>query len=131
MNAEIAEGLLYTKDHEWVRMEGKRARIGITDYAQRELGDVVYVDLKPEGTSLGKGDALGTVESVKAVSDVYAPLAGTIVEVNPELEKSPELVNADCYGRGWMVLMERSSEAEAGRLMDAEAYRAYLEKEAK
>ena len=127
----IPEGLRYTKDHEWVRVEGGSARIGITDYAQHELGDVVFVDLKPAGTAVGKGDPVGTVESVKAVSDVYSPVSGTIKEVNTDLESSPELVNEDCYGRGWMVLVQGSPPEEIDALMDAGAYGDYLSKEAK
>ncbi|HPE44319.1 MAG TPA: glycine cleavage system protein GcvH, partial [Deltaproteobacteria bacterium] len=94
----IPEGLRYSKDHEWVRFEDGSVRIGITDYAQHELGDVVFVDLKPAGTKVGEGDPVGTVESVKAVSDVYSPVSGTVTDVNPDLESSPELVNGDCYG---------------------------------
>lgn len=127
----IPEGLRYTKDHEWVRVEDGSARIGITDYAQHELGDVVFVDLKPAGTAVGKGDPVGTVESVKAVSDVYSPVSGTIKEVNTDLESSPELVNEDCYGRGWMVLVQVSPPEEIDALMDAGAYGDYLSKEAK
>lgn len=127
----IPEDLRYTKDHEWVKVEEASVRIGITDYAQHELGDVVFVDLKAEGTAVHKGDPVGTVESVKAVSDVYAPVSGTITEVNPDLDPGPELVNQDCYGRGWMVVIAGASMEEINLLMDARAYGEYLAKEAK
>lgn len=127
----IPEGVRYTRDHEWVKIEGSSVRIGITDYAQHELGDVVFVDLKPVGTTVRKGDPAGTVESVKAVSDVYSPVSGTITEVNQDLESNPELVNEDCYGRGWMVVMEAASPGETDALMDAAAYGDYLSREAR
>lgn len=127
----IPDGLRYSKDHEWVGTEDGSVRIGITDYAQHELGDVVFVDLKPTGTAVRKGDPVGTVESVKAVSDVYSPVSGTITGVNPDLESSPELVNEDCYGRGWMVVVQAASADEIDELMDAAAYSDYLSKEAK
>ncbi len=127
----IPEGLRYTKDHEWVRIEDGSIRIGITDYAQHEMGDVVFVDLQPAGTALSKGDPVGTVESVKAVSDIYSPVSGTIKVVNPELESGPELVNEDCYGKGWMVVVDGASPGEIDALMDAAAYNDYLSKEAK
>ena len=127
----IPEGLRYSKDHEWVRFEDGSVRIGITDYAQHELGDVVFVDLKPAGTKVGEGDPVGTVESVKAVSDVYSPVSGTVTDVNPDLESSPELVNEDCYGRGWMGVVQGASGQELDKLMDAAAYGDYLSKEAK
>lgn len=127
----IPEGLRYTKDHEWAKVEKDNVRMGITDYAQHELGDIVFVDLSPAGTTVRKGDSVGTVESVKAVSEVYAPVSGTIASINPELETSPELVNQDCYGRGWMVVISAPSTEETHVLMDAEAYREYLSKEAK
>lgn len=128
---DVPEGLLYTRDHEWARREDGRVRVGITDYAQKELGDVVFVELKAAGTPVTKGDPLGTVESVKAVSDVYAPVTGVIADVNAELETSPELVNQDCYGRGWMVLLEGVDEADLAGLMDASGYKEYLAEEAK
>jgi len=127
----IPEGLLYTKDHEWAKTEGGSVRLGITDYAQHELGDIVFVDLKAAGANINKGDTIGTVESVKAVSDVYSPVPGTITEANTELEATPELVNQDCYGRGWMVLMEASDLGSLSDLMDAAAYRDYVAHEAK
>jgi len=127
----IPGDLRYTKDHEWAKIENASVRVGITDYAQSELGDVVYVDLKPALTKVAKGDAIGTVESVKAVSEVYAPISGTISEVNTALEQTPELVNKDCYGQGWMVVITVKEAGEIDSLMDAKAYGEYLSAEAK
>jgi glycine cleavage system H protein len=127
----IPGDLRYTKDHEWAKIENAAVRVGITDYAQSELGDVVYVDLKPALTKVAKGDAIGTVESVKAVSEVYAPISGTISEVNTALEQTPELVNKDCYGQGWMVVITVEKTGELDSLMDAKAYGEYLSAEAK
>lgn len=127
----IPENLKYTKDHEWAGIEGGSVRVGITDYAQNELGDIVFVDFKPAGTEVVKGDAVCTVESVKAVSDVYAPVSGTITETNPLLEQTPELVNQDCYGQGWMVVIRREKEGEPDDLIEAPAYREYLSAEVK
>ncbi len=116
----------YTKDHEWVQIEGKRARIGITDHAQAELGDVVFVELPSMGTVVKKGGQLGTVESVKAVSDVFAPLSGKVVAVNTELEASPETVNQSPHADGWIVILEISDPAEAEDLLGAAAYEALI-----
>jgi len=127
----VPDGLRYTKEHEWARAENGSVRLGITDYAQHELGDIVFVDLNPVHSKVKKGDSIGTVESVKAVSEVYSPVTGTITEANAELEASPELVNQDCYGRGWMVVIAASEAGELGSLMDTEAYRDYIAKEAK
>jgi glycine cleavage system H protein len=127
----IPDGLRYTKEHEWAKWENGSVCLGITDYAQHELGDIVFVDLKPAGSKVKKGDSIGTVESVKAVSEVYSPVEGTITESNTELETSPELVNQDCYGKGWMVVIAAPEAGELGGLMDTEAYRDYLAKEAK
>jgi glycine cleavage system H protein len=127
----IPDGLRYTKDHEWAKTENGSVRMGITDYAQHELGDIVFVDLKPVGSTVKKGDSIGTVESVKAVSEVYSPVSGLITEANTELEASPELVNQDCYGRGWMAVIAAPEAGGLGSLMDTEAYRDYLAKEAK
>jgi glycine cleavage system H protein len=127
----IPEELRYTKDHEWAKVEDGFILLGITDYAQHELGDIVFVDLKPGGTTIKKGESVGTLESVKAVSDVYSPVTGTIAEVNLDLETSPELVNQDCYGKGWMVRLEITAPDELSSLMDPSAYREYLAQEAK
>jgi glycine cleavage system H protein len=127
----IPDDLRYTKDHEWARIEGTTVRIGITDYAQHEMGDVVYVDLSPAGTRVSKGDPVGSVESVKAVSEVFSPLAGTITEANTALEQTPELVNQDCYGQGWMVVITIGRVEDSEGLMDAKAYEEYLQAEAK
>lgn len=116
------DNLRYTKEHEWIRMEGDTAVIGITDFAQGELGDIVYVEIETVGKTLQAGAVFGTVEAVKTVSDLYLPVAGTIKEVNPELSKAPELVNTDPYGKGWMVKMTVSNPAEIEGLMDASAY---------
>lgn len=116
------ENLRYTKDHEWIRMEGEEAIIGITDFAQQELGDIVYVEIETVGKPLTSGAVFGTVEAVKTVSDLFLPLSGTITEVNPKLNSNPELVNTDPYGEGWMVRMKVDTPSEADGLMDAEAY---------
>jgi glycine cleavage system H protein len=115
------ENLRYTKEHEWIRMDGGHAVIGITDFAQHELGDIVYVEVETIGKHLTEGTVFGTVEAVKTVSDLYLPISGTIVELNPKLNANPELVNNDPYGDGWMVRMKPDS-AEIGGLMDAAAY---------
>ena len=114
--------LRYTKDHEWIKLEGNTATIGITDFAQRELGDIVYVEVETVGKTLMAEAVFGTVEAVKTVSDLYLPVSGTINEVNPALANSPELVNSDPYGEGWMVKMTVNSPADVEALMDAAAY---------
>jgi glycine cleavage system H protein len=114
--------LRYTKEHEWVSIEGDTATVGITDFAQRELGDIVYVEVETVGKSLKSGDVFGTVEAVKTVSDLYLPISGTITELNPKLASSPELVNTDPYGEGWMVKMKLENAADANQLMNADAY---------
>lgn len=114
--------LRYTKDHEWIKLDGNIATIGITEFAQRELGDIVYVDVNTVGKSLGAEEVFGTVEAVKTVSDLYLPVAGTIKEVNTALEKQPELVNNDPYNEGWMVKVEVANPADVDGLMTAEAY---------
>ena len=115
--------LKYTKDHEWVKIEGNEATIGITEFAQRELGDIVYVDIPSVGKEVAKEEVFGTVEAVKTVSDLYLPVSGTVVEVNPELEANPESVNSDPYGKGWMMKMEMADPAEADGLLNADAYK--------
>jgi glycine cleavage system H protein len=114
--------LRYTKDHEWVLLEGNTVTIGITDFAQHELGDIVYVDISTKGKSLGAEDVFGTVEAVKTVSDLFLPASGTITEVNPALEANPELVNSDPYGEGWMIKMTVDNPGDLDKLMDAKAY---------
>jgi glycine cleavage system H protein len=113
--------LKYTKDHEWVRVSGDQARVGITDYAQKQLGDVVYLELPEVGRTFNKGDVFGTIESVKAVSELYAPVAGEVVEVNSALTQKPEAVNTDPHG-SWMVVLKVSNAGEANELLDAAAY---------
>lgn len=116
------DNLRYTKDHEWVRLEGNIATIGITDFAQGELGDIVYVEIETVGKSLDAESVFGTVEAVKTVSDLFLPLSGTINELNPALAGKPELVNNDPYGGGWMIKMTVKNPADVGALMTAEAY---------
>ncbi len=123
---QFPDNLKYTKDHEWILLEGNVATVGITDFAQRELGDIVFVDINAVGKSLGANDTFGTVEAVKTVSDLYLPVAGTINEVNPGLDGSPESVNADPYGAGWMVKMTVDNTADVDALMDAAAYKALI-----
>ena|SRR5436190_22358888 len=116
------ENLRYTKDHEWIRVEGDVAIVGITDFAQHELGDIVYVEIETVGQDLKSGDVFGTVEAVKTVSDLFLPLDGVITEINPKLNSSPEVVNNDPYGDGWMVKLKLANVADADTLMDAAAY---------
>jgi glycine cleavage system H protein len=121
------ENLRYTKDHEWIRMEeGNIAVIGITDFAQQELGDIVYVEVETVGKSLEAETVFGSVEAVKTVSDLYLPVSGTITELNPELANSPELVNTDPYGNGWMVKLKVSNPSDIDTLMDATAYQSVV-----
>jgi glycine cleavage system H protein len=119
---EFPGTLKYTKDHEWIKIEGNVATVGITEFAQQELGDIVFVDIDAKDKQLAANEIFGTVEAVKTVSDLYLPLAGTITEVNPDLESNPEYVNQDPYGKGWMVKMTIDNPAEADDLMDAAAY---------
>jgi glycine cleavage system H protein len=118
------ENLRYTKDHEWVSLDGTTATIGITDFAQRELGDIVYIDITAKGKAVAAEEIFGTVEAVKTVSDLFSPLAGTITETNPALDTKPELVNTDPYGQGWMVKMTIADVEDFGKLMDSAAYSA-------
>ncbi|HEX9340280.1 MAG TPA: glycine cleavage system protein GcvH [Thermoplasmata archaeon] len=124
--SNVPETLRYTKDHEWARFEGNRARVGITDYAQDQLTDVVYVELPPVGKAIKQGDPLGTVESVKAVSEIFAPISGKVIDVNQALADKPELVNKDPYGEGWMVVLEAAGPSQANSLMDAATYRGHI-----
>ena len=119
----IPENLFYTEDHEWIRVEGDVAYIGITDFAQKELGDIVYVEIETEGESLDKGEVFGTVEAVKTVSDLFMPVSGTVEEFNEELESEPEIVNSDPYGDGWMIKVKMSDESEKDALLSAAAYK--------
>lgn len=119
----LPENLKYTKDHEWVRVEGDVAYVGITDFAQSELGDIVYVDIDTVDKQISKEEVFGTVEAVKTVSDLFSPLSGTVLEVNEQLDGSPELVNSDAYGDGWIVKMSIDNAAEVEELLTADAYR--------
>jgi len=118
--------LKYTKDHEWIALEGNVATIGITEFAQHELGDIVYVDISTKGKALAAEDVFGTVEAVKTVSDLFLPASGTVTEINPALEANPELVNSDPYGQGWMIKMTVDNTADIEALMNAEAYGALV-----
>ena len=120
---EIPNDLHYTIEHEWVRLKNNRATIGITDFAQGQLGDVVFVELPVEGTELAKENTFGVVESVKTVSDIYAPMTGKVVAVNKDLESQPELVNSDPYGQGWMIEIEFSNSSPEQNLLSADQYR--------
>ncbi len=122
------ENLKYTKDHEWIKTEGDMGTVGITEYAQGELGDVVFVELPAVGKMLKQHDSFGTIEAVKAVSDLYAPISGSITEINKELEKTPETVNKDPYSAGWMVRIKLSNPSEVAGLLDAAAYKALIGK---
>ena len=126
---EFPANLRYTKEHEWARQEGNRVVVGITDYAQKELGDVVFVELPEVGTRIETMGTFGVVESVKAVSDLYAPVSGTIVEANIILEDQPELVNASPYGQGWIVVIEAVHPEEFQQLLTAAEYQAYVAQE--
>ena len=116
--------LKYTNDHEWIKLEGDTATLGITDFAQRELGDIVFIDISEVGNPLQANEIFGTIEAVKTVSDLYLPVSGTVTEINPELESNPELVNQDPYDKGWMVKMKVDNPADIEGLMDAAAYEA-------
>jgi len=118
--------LKYTKDHEWIKIGGNTATIGITDFAQSELGDIVYIDITTAGQSLNAGDVFGTVEAVKTVSDLFMPVAGKVAEVNKNLDKNPESVNKDPYGEGWMVKIELSNPSEVNQLLNASDYKSLV-----
>ncbi len=119
----IPDNLKYTKGHEWIRVEGDIAYVGISDYAQGELGDIVFVEIETVGETLDKGEAFGTIEAVKTVSDVYMPVSGEVLEMNPALEDTPEVVNKDPYGEGWMIKISVKDPSELDDLMDAAAYK--------
>jgi glycine cleavage system H protein len=123
--------LKYTRDHEWVRIEGDKGTVGITDYAQKQLGDVVFVELPEVGRTLKEHESFGTVESVKAVSELFSPVAGEVVETNALLVQSPEMINTDPYGKAWMIKVRLQDPAAVDALMDAAAYRQFVESEAK
>lgn len=118
----IPNDLKYTKDHEWVRIDGEVATVGITDFAQGELGDIVFVEVETEGESLDREETFGSVEAVKTVSDLFMPVSGEVIEFNEEIESSPELVNEDPYGKGWMIKIQLSDLSEVDDLLDADAY---------
>ena len=118
--------LKYTKEHEWIRVEGEEAVVGITDYAQSQLGDIVFVECETVGDALEAGETFGTIEAVKTVSDLYLPVAGEVLEFNEELEGEPELVNKDLYGKGWIVKIKISDETELDGLLNADAYKAII-----
>ncbi len=120
---EFPDGLLYTKDHEWVKIEGDVATVGVTDFAQSELGDIVFVELPEEGGTLGVNESFGVAESVKTVSDLYSPLSGDVIEINKELEAAPELVNESPYEKGWMIKLKISDPKERESLLNAADYK--------
>ena len=122
----IPNNLKYTKEHEWVLVEGSVGTIGVTDYAQGELGDVVYVDIDPALSEIKKGESIGTIEAVKTVSDIFAPYSGKVIELNNEVKDNPEIVNTDPYGKGWMIKVEISNTADLADLLDASAYQALI-----
>jgi glycine cleavage system H protein len=126
---DIPEDLRYTREHEWARMKGDRIVVGITDFAQDQLGDVVYVELPDVGDPVKKGEAFGVVESTKAVSELFAPVSGKVVEVNDPLSDAPETINEDAYEEGWMIAIQPSDPKELESLMDAKAYRAFVEEQ--
>jgi len=123
---DFPAGLKYTKDHEWIKVEGNEAYIGITEFAQRELGDIVYIDITSIGKEVGKDEVFGTVEAVKTVSDLFMPVAGTITEINPALDKQPELVNTDPYGGGWMVKATLQDASAVSALLSADSYKTLI-----
>ena len=124
----IPEELLYTEDHEWIKIEGDEATVGITEFAQGELGDIVYVEIETEGETIEKGEMFGTIEAVKTVSDLFMPLSGEVKEFNSELESEPEVVNSDPYGKGWMIKIAISNLSEKESLIDASAYKELIGK---
>ena len=122
----VPANLKYTKDHEWLRIEGETGYVGVTDFAQGELGDIVFVEIETIGETLKKEEVFGTIEAVKTVSDMFMPVGGEILEVNPALEESPDVVNKDPYGKGWMIKIKMSDPAEVKSLLSAESYKALL-----
>lgn len=122
----VPANLFYTKDHEWLRVEGEFGYVGVTDFAQGELGDIVFLEIETLGETLQKEEVFGTIEAVKTVSDMFMPVGGEILEVNPELENSPDIVNKDPYGSGWMIKIKLTDPSETGALLSAEQYQAIL-----
>ena len=119
---EVLENLKYTKDHEWIRVEGEEAYVGITDFAQHELGDIVFVDITSEGSTLNQEESFGSIEAVKTVSDLFMPVGGEVLEFNAELENDPALINTDPYGKGWIIKIKMTNPAELDNLLNADAY---------
>ncbi len=122
----VPENLLYTKDHEWLRVEGDFGYVGVTDFAQSELGDIVFIEIETVGETLMKAEVFGTIEAVKTVSDMFMPVSGEILEFNPALEESPDVVNKDPYGKGWMVKIKLTNPSEVNDLLSSEKYKAFL-----
>ncbi|HPT22608.1 MAG TPA: glycine cleavage system protein GcvH [Bacteroidales bacterium] len=122
----VPTDLLYTKDHEWLRVEGNFGYVGVTDFAQSELGDIVFLEIETLGETLNKGEVFGTIEAVKTVSDMFMPVSGEIVEVNPALEDTPDVVNKDPYGKGWMIKVQISNPSETNELLTPDKYKALL-----
>jgi glycine cleavage system H protein len=122
----IPDNLKYTKDHEWIRAEGNTGYIGITDFAQSELGDVVFVDVDPDLAEVTAGETFGTIEAVKTVSDLFSPVSGKVLDINPKLEDEPQLINEDPYGEGWIIKVEISDASEMDKLLDSNAYKALI-----
>ncbi len=126
-NYDFPQDLRYSREDEWVRTEGERVTIGVTDYAQQQLGDIVFVELPEVGRTFEKGEPFGVIESVKAVSDLFAPISGEVKEINPALAEAPESVNEDCYGEGWMIVIVPADSTEVSALLDAGAYAQHVE----
>lgn len=120
------DNLKYTKDHEWIRVEGETAYVGITEFAQGELGDIVYVEIETVGEELGREEVFGTIEAVKTVSDLFMPITGSVLEKNPAIDANPEIVNKDPYGEGWLVKVAIADSSELGQLLDAAAYKSLI-----
>ena len=125
----IPEDNLYTREHEWVRIEGNKAEVGITEHAQKSLGDIVYVELPEIGDEIDAGDEFGSIESVKAVNSLYMPMSGNIIAVNTELKDSPETINEECYDEGWLIRFELSNQEESSELLSSEDYKEFLQEE--
>ena len=123
---DIKENLKYTKDHEWVRIEGNKAEVGITDHAQKELGDIVYVELPEIEDEIDAGDEFGSIESVKAVSSLFMPMSGRVIATNTELKDSPEIINEECYDEGWVIRLELTNQEESSELLSSEDYKEFL-----